>query len=130
MAMGQEIRPEIVLCNRKECMYCVKLQEGIPIEQTREPGFVPAWPTTFEHKCDRKNIVVDKNGNCYSFVHHHPDIMRPAGIRAKGQPSYANLGIEPPTYPSVQDRIEPVHSFEEAYRLGREDEKLGVKVET
>jgi hypothetical protein len=146
--MAEEARPEIVLCGRTECMHCIKMKEGIPIEQTREPGFVPAWPTILQHKCDRKNIVVDVEGNCYSFMHHHPDIMRPAGIRAKGQPSNSVLGIPEPRYPTADERAQWVYTLrrdvisgkspsvdgilialKDAYLMGREDEKLGVRVD-
>jgi hypothetical protein len=144
-----QVRDQIVLCNRTDCLFCTKMQESIPVERTRGPGFVPPWPIIFENRCDRSHVVIDKQGNCYSFSRQHPDMLRPAVIRAKGDPTYESLGVEPLKHPLLEERLCQIFDSHLAIRLrasitqediqnvmrlsylmGREDERLGVKVET
>lgn len=146
--MEPEVRPEIVLCSNTSCVHCVELKEGIPIEKTREPEWTPAFPFTYTHKCDRKNVVLSKDGRCDRIAPRHPDKMRPAVIRAKGQPSAQTLGIAKVRIPTVDERTNELwhkyfsrqglfsmdwtdvhNSLIQFYLLGREDEKHGVKID-
>jgi len=145
--MAEEIRPGVVLCNQTHCLHCVKLNDPVPIEATREVGWTPAFPMVFQNKCDRKNIVLTKDGKCDSFAHRHPDKMFAAFIRAKGHPSAEVLNLEPPKYPTLDERLEVVWhmmphgetkfemspevraAMHSAYLAGRADEKYGTKLD-
>ena len=145
--------PETVFCNRTQCQHCLRMKEPQSITVTREVGWTPLFDTQLTHRCDRKNIVVDPNGKCLNFSHHHPDIMRPAQKIARNEPQAAALGLVLPHDPTVEEKVKyllsqatykpeelsPGHGEDyhfnleywmaKAYLAGRADEKIGVKVD-
>ena len=136
--------PETVFCNRGDCQHCLDLDEPQSITVTREVGFVPLFDTQLEHRCDRKNIVVNKEGVCLSFVKRNPDIMRSATRVRRNQPTAETLGLKLPHHTTVKERVEEIFAkvlgedvdpeevsvyLERTYLAGRADEKMGVRVD-
>lgn len=135
-------RPHPVLCDRSECRHCERIEPGVPIEDTKDGVFTPAWPHTYMRRCTRKNVVITKDGHCDSFTHHHPDIMRPAVKRRR----HSSLGTKvPESPPSCRERVRllkaKVAEFEadvsqeslenlmtSAYRMALQDQKRGIRV--